>query len=140
MDKIKEGVSVKELESFARKYTVEGFIILSLIIATLSSGFGFFTGAGWSVVFAGIGAIISVAFPEAVWRIVKPLFNFTCKQDKATQIIVGVVRLIFAIFIPFLIFLEIAILGGIAFHLPPSEKAKFTKRKESTAKQKEEEK
>ena len=34
---IKEGVSVKELEQFARKYTNEAFLVFAIVIASLSS-------------------------------------------------------------------------------------------------------
>jgi hypothetical protein len=128
LNKIKEGVSVKEIESFARKYIIEGFLILALIIATLSSAFNFFTGPGWSVIFTGIGGIVSVAFPDHVMKIGRPLFNFLKKQEKTIQIIIGIVRLIFAIFIPFLLFLEIGLLAGLAFH--QNSKITFEKKEE----------
>jgi hypothetical protein len=62
-EKYKEGVSVEEIEKFARKYTNEVFLILSLIIATISSIFKFFTGPSWSLIFAGLLAIAGIAFP-----------------------------------------------------------------------------
>ena len=129
LNKIKEGVSVKEIESFARKYIIEGFLIHALIIATLSSAFDFFTGPGWSIIFTGIGGIVSVAFPDQVMKIGKPLFNFLKKQEKTIQIIIGIVRLIFAIFIPFLLFLEIGLLAGLAFH--QNSKITFEKKEEN---------
>jgi hypothetical protein len=128
LNKIKEGVSVKEIESFARKYIIEGFLILALIIATLSSAFDFFTGPGWSIIFTGVGGIVSVAFPDQVMKIGKPLFSFLKKQEKTIQIIIGIVRLIFAIFIPFLLFLEVGLLAGLAFH--QNSKISFEKKEE----------
>jgi CBS domain containing-hemolysin-like protein len=121
MDKLKDGVSVKELENFARRYMTEGFLILAIIIATLSSIFDFFTGAGWSVFFAGLGIIVSVAFPEHILKMIKPLNQFIKKQEKTVQIIVGIVRLIFAIFIPFIIFAEAGLLAGLAYHKFPHD-------------------
>ena len=65
-EKIKEGVSVQELESLARKYTTEVFLILAIFVASISSIFNFFTGAGWSIAFAGLGAIISLSIPGSI--------------------------------------------------------------------------
>jgi len=121
MDKFKEGVSVKELENFARRYMTEGFLILSIVIATLSSVFDFFTGPGWSVFFAGIGIIVSTAFPAQIHKLIKPLSQFLKKQEKTVQIIVGIVRLIFAIFIPFLLFAEAGLLAGLVYHRTPHD-------------------
>ena len=41
-EKLKEGVTVEELEKFARKYTTEVFIVFAIIIAAISSSFSFF--------------------------------------------------------------------------------------------------
>ncbi len=115
-EKLKEGISVREIETFARKYTVEGFLIFSIIIATFSSIFGFFTGYGWSLFFAGLGAIASIAFPAAMMNFEKKLFKLLTREEKVAQIAIGVVRIVLALFIPFVIFAEIGILAGSAFH------------------------
>ena len=115
-EKLKEGVSVHEIETFARKYTIEAFLILALIIATISSIFDFFTGPGWSLVFGGLGAIASIAFPEQVIKIEKKLFKIVTRKEKSAQIAVGIVRIVIALFLPFIIFAEIGLLAGSAFH------------------------
>lgn len=114
--KVKDGVSVEELETFARKYTTEVFLILAIIIAAISSIFNFFTEPGWSLSFTGIGAILSIAFPEPVVKIQKKIFALISKQEKAIQITIGVIRLIIALFIPFILFAEIGFLAGLGFH------------------------
>ncbi len=114
--KIKEGVSVEELETFARKYTTEVFLILAIIIASISSIFNFFTGPGWSLSLAGIGAILSIAFPEVVVRFQKKFFELISKQEKSLQITIGIARLILALFLPFVLFAEIGFLAGLGFH------------------------
>jgi len=116
VSKVKDGVSVEELETFARKYTTEVFLILAIIIASISSIFNFFTGPGWSLSFAGIGAILSIAFPEVVVKFQRKIFQLISKQEKAIQITIGVIRLIIALFIPFILFAEIGFLAGIGFH------------------------
>lgn len=125
-EKFKEGVSVEDIEKFARKYTNEVFLILSLIIATISSIFTFFTGPGWSLLFAGLLAIVGIAFPVHVEKIVKKIFKFQSKDDKTTIIIIGIVRIVLAIFIPFILFAEIGLLAGYSFHTVVKE-ISFTK-------------
>ena len=53
-DKLKEGVSVHEIESFARKHTSEVFPVLAIVIGSISSMFDFFTGAGFSIFFVAV--------------------------------------------------------------------------------------
>ena len=118
-DKLKEGVSIKELENFARKYTNEAFLIVALIIATLSSILDFFTGPVWTIGLAGVGAIVSLAFPDRVLKFEKKLFQFLSKQEKTTQLVIGIVRIVLSIFVPFVLFVELGLLSGIAFHLIP---------------------
>jgi len=129
-EKIKEGVSVEEIEKFARKYTNEVFLILSLIIATISSIFGFFTGPSWSLFFAGLLAIIGIALPVQVGKILKKMLKLQAKSEKSTIIIVGIVRIIFGVFIPFILFAELGLLAGYSFHTT-SRDFSYSKEKES---------
>lgn len=115
-DRFKEGVSVEEIEKFARKYTNEVFIILSLIIATISSIFGFFTGPSWSVFFMGLLTIIGLAMPDQVGAFVKKIIKLQSRAEKTLMVVIGIARIIFAIFIPFILFAELGILAGYAFH------------------------
>ena len=138
-EKIKEGVSVQELETFARKYTVEAFFILAIIIGSISSIFGFFTGAGWSIAFAGLGAIASVAFPESIIKFEKTYYAFVAKYEKTTQIAVGIIWLVIALFVPFILFAQIGLLSGIAFHHLSHKTAVKGKKEEESPKESEEE-
>jgi hypothetical protein len=115
-EKLKEGVSVQELENLARKYTVEVFFIFSIFIATISSIWGFFIGYTWSLLFFGIGSILSVAFPEPTLKFSKKLYKLFGRQDKPSQVAVGIVRIVLAIFLPLIIFAELGMLTGVAFH------------------------
>jgi hypothetical protein len=115
-EKFKEGVSVQELEKFARKYTTETFIIISVIIATISSTFHFFNGAGWSIVLGGIGAILSIALPAQIHQIEKLYFSFVTKQEQTAQIAIGIVQIVIALFVPFVIFAQLGMLAGLSFH------------------------
>jgi uncharacterized membrane protein len=115
-DKIKEGVSVHEIETFARKYTTEAFIILAIIIGATSSIFGFFTCAKTAIFFAAIGSIVSISFPDAILVFEKKYFEFVAKQEKPAQIAIGIVKIAIALFVPFITFAQIGLLAGVAFH------------------------
>ncbi len=109
-DKPKEGVSVKEIEAFAKKHRFEVFFCLVFILAC------FFTfvlwGPGWSIIAAAIGAIIGVLLAGKIMQFSKMVFSFVFKQEHTIQLVLGIVGLILAIFIPPLYFLLLGLHGG----------------------------
>lgn len=115
-DKLKEGVSVHELEGFARKHTTEVFSILAIIIGTISSSFDFFTGPKTTLFFLALSAIISVMFPVPVEKGLRQVYSFTFKQEKMTEIVLGSVRIVIALFVPFVYFSLIGLLAGTSYH------------------------
>lgn len=115
-NKLKEGVSVQEIEEFARKHTTEVFSVLALIIGAISSTFDFFTGPGWTIFFTALGAIVAIFFPAPIEKGLKQLYSFTFKQEKTTEIILGGVKIVIAIFVPFLYFGLLGLLAGTSFH------------------------
>jgi hypothetical protein len=116
VDKLKEGVSIDELEGFARRHTTEVFSVLALIIAAISSAFDFFTGPKLTIFFTTLGTLAAVFFPVPVEKGLKQLYAFTFKQEKMTEIILGCVRIVIAIFIPFIYFGLVGLLSGSAYH------------------------
>jgi hypothetical protein len=106
----KEGVSVKEIEAFAKKHRFEVFFCLAFILAC------FFTfvlwGPGWSVVGAAIGGILGVLLSSKLAPVSKSAFSFIFKQEPTIQLVLGIVGLILAIFIPPLYFLILGLHGG----------------------------
>lgn len=115
-EKLKEGVSVQELEDFARKHSTEVFTVVALVIASISSMFNFFTGPSWSIFFIAIGSILGIFFPTPVDRGLKQLYDFIFKQEKSTQLILGAVKIVIAIFIPFVLFGTMGLLAGTSYH------------------------
>ena len=115
-DRFKEGVSVQELEDFARKHTTAVFSLLALIVGAISSVFDFFTGPGWAIIFTALGSILAVFFPAPIEKGLKQFYNFTLKQDKTTEIILGGAKIVIAIFVPFLYFGMVGLLAGTSFH------------------------
>jgi hypothetical protein len=69
-------------------------------------------GGGWSIFFAMGGAILGIVFPSKTDSLMKMVFKFIFKQDKTIQIVLGAVSLILAIFLPFVIFLVVGLIGG----------------------------
>lgn len=115
-EKTRTGVSVEEIEGFAKKHTVEVFAIITVILATISSAWDFFTGPKLSLIIAGACVIIAMIFPKFIDNMFGKYFSFVRKQEKMSQIIIGVVKIVIAIFIPFVIFAFIGFLAGCCHH------------------------
>jgi len=113
-NKSKEGISVKEIEKFTKKHRFEVFFCLAFILAC------FFTfamwGAGWSIIAATIGAVVGILLSERVTNFSKSSFRFIFKQEKTTQVVLGIVFLVLAIFLPPLYFLLLGVHGGKDLH------------------------
>ena len=116
VDKLKEGVSVHELEGFASKHTTEVFSAIAIIIGAISSSYDFFTGPKLTILFLALGALVALFFPAPVEKGLKQLYSFTFKQEKMTEIILGAVKIVIAIFIPFLYFGLLGLLAGTSYH------------------------
>ena len=115
MDGKKEGVSVKEIEEFAKKHRFEVFFCLLFLLAALFSLWGTFS-VGWSILLGMAGAIVGVVFPGKTDPLIKKILQFALNQDKIIQIIFGVVALLLACIFPFLIFLVVGAVGGRAVY------------------------
>lgn len=108
--KLKEGMSVQELENFGKRYRFEIIFILYFLLATLLT-FLFF-GATWSIFLAGVGGILGVWLPSKVEKIFKAAFQFIYKQEKVTRLILAVVGAAVSFFLPPLIFFFMGLMGG----------------------------
>ncbi len=116
MDKIKEGVSVQEVEDFARKYTTEVFSVLAIAIGSISSMYDFFTGPKMTIFFIAVGVILGIFFPAPIEKGLKQFYSFSFKQEKTTQLILGLVKVIIGLFIPFVLFGFMGLLAGTSYH------------------------
>ena len=116
VDKIKEGVSVQEVEDFARKYTMEVFSVLAIVIGAISGMYDFFTGPKMTILFVAIGVMLGVFCPAPVERGLKQFYNFSYKQEKMTQMVLGCVKIVIGLFIPFILFGVIGLLAGTSYH------------------------
>lgn len=105
----KEGISVKEIENFAKNNRFKLFLCLAFLLACFFS-FVFFS--KWSLILAAVGGILGVLMPSKVEGLVEKIRFFCEKQENVTQLILGCVGLILSIFLPFLTFLALGAAGG----------------------------
>ena len=114
-DKVKQGVSVQEVEDFARKYTWEVFTVVVIVAALLSGLFNWFLGGpGLCLLLLAVGAILGTLAPVPVEHILKRCSHFIRKQERITQIVLGVVQVVVAIFVPCVVFGVMGLMAGTA--------------------------
>ncbi|MDN3508242.1 MAG: hypothetical protein P0S94_04910 [Simkaniaceae bacterium] len=113
-DKLKEGVSVQEIENFGKKYRLELFFCIIFILATFFSRFLY--GLGWSVFLAGIGGIIGIWIPKKIERATIGCFRFLRRQKSMTRWILAGVCFVLSVFLPPLVFAIIGLVAGHALH------------------------
>lgn len=109
-DKPKEGMTVREIETFAKKHRFEVFFVIAFILACFFSFVMF--GPGWAIIAATIGTLIGVLLSGKVMYMHKRILHFVFKQELTTQIVIAIVCFILAIFIPPLFFLILGLHGG----------------------------
>ena len=112
-NKLKEGVSVKEIENFTKKHRFEVFFCLAFVLACFFS-FVFFS--SWTVIIATLGAILGVVAPAKLDMMLKTAFAFVFKQEQVVQLVLGVVGLILSIFLPPVIFFVVGVSGDKYLH------------------------
>lgn len=108
-DNLKDGISVKEIETFAKNNRFKLFLCLSILLACFFS-FVFF--AAWSIILAAVGGILGVFFPLKIESFMGKVQTFCAKQEATTQLVLGGVSLILAIFLPPLVFFTLGCAGG----------------------------
>ena len=109
-EKKKEGVSVKELEGYAKKHRFELFFCILFVLASLFTLI--FWGPTISIFLAGIGGIISVFFPHKVEDIAHKMAGKLFSKEGTTQLIIGIAAFILAMFVAPLIFLLMGLHAG----------------------------
>ncbi len=110
----KEGVTVKEIENFSKKYRFQIFFCIAFVLASFFS-FVFF-GPAWSIYLAGLGAVVAIWIPQKIGKAVHGTFRFCLKQEKITRIVIACAGVVISIFLPPIIFLCIGLMAGRGFH------------------------
>lgn len=108
--KIREGVSVKEIEGFAKKYRFEVFFCIALILAWFFSMVFF---EGWSFPFIVLGGVLGLVWAVKIEGLLKKAFAFFSKQEDMTQLVLAGAGLILSVFLPFLLFFLLGLSGGL---------------------------
>jgi len=114
--KKQEGISVKELEGFVKRYRFEVFIVALFVLAGVF-GMGLIWSATWSVALTAIGGIIGGLLPQKILKMSHSIMGFFFRQDKNTQLIIAGVILVLAILICPLIFFIAGLHAGKTLHL-----------------------
>ncbi len=119
-NKNKEGISVKELEGFVKKYRCEVFLVAMFVLACIF-GLGLIWSPYWSVLFAALGGVIGAILPQMVVRVSTSMLGFVLKQDQNTQLILAGVILVLSILVCPLVFLLMGLHAGKTLHLAIKE-------------------
>lgn len=101
-----EGISIKEIEEYAKKNKFPVALALGILLACLFSIFLAMTKL--SIIVLALGALTGIFLPGKIAFASKKLYSFLGKQEKTTQLVIGSVFLVIAIFFPPAIF---AIMG-----------------------------
>lgn len=117
----KEGVSIKEIESFAKNHRFEVFFCLLFLLACLSGLFEIVFKTRWNILLLFAGAILSIFMPKSVDGLLKKTFQFVFRQDKTIQMVFGIVSLIIALFFPIAIFFLLGVAGGYFLYQKANE-------------------
>ncbi|MDE3055195.1 MAG: hypothetical protein KGI80_00645 [Verrucomicrobiota bacterium] len=116
VNKMKDGLSIHDIENFTSKNATQVLTVIALVVAGISSIFNFFTGPKLSVFFLVVGTLLAIFFPLASEKGLKQFYTFTFKQEKVTELIFGSMKILVALFIPFLYFGFIGLLAGTSYH------------------------
>ncbi len=109
-----EGLSVKEIEQFAKKHRFEVFFCLLFILASFFS-FLFF-GTGWATLLTMVGSVAGILVGAQVEQIFTKVLAFVFRQERTTQLVLAGVSLLVAILLPPIIFLTLGAVGGQSIH------------------------
>lgn len=113
-NKLKDGVSIKEIEEFTKKHRFEVILCAAFVLACLFSFVMW--GPGKAIFAAMIGAVGGILLSGKVEYYSKKTFQFVFKHEKTTQLVLGAVFLLLAVFLPPLYFLVLGLHGGKSIH------------------------
>lgn len=106
-----EGVSVKEIEQFAKRNRFEVFFAALFVLASLFSLFMY--NSTFTILSCLIGAIIGVFFPKQVLAVCRKIYEFVFKQERITQMVLAGCTIVVGIFLSPVIFLFLSAAGAM---------------------------
>ena len=108
----KEGFTVKELQQKGKKYSVE---IALVVIFALTAIFTLVWGGAmmvWSIILSMVLAIVGALLPNAMDRFSKASMDFLFGKQPIIGIVITIVFIILAIFIPVIPFAVLGLIAG----------------------------
>lgn len=117
-NKLKDGMSIREIEEFAKKNRFDVFLCVLFFIACV---FAFVWGTGWSVIAAFLGTGLGILCSNKIEVFSKKGVLFLLKQESTTQIVLAVVLLVLAVALPLIYFFILGAQGGRSLHKLTSE-------------------
>ena len=115
-EKVKESIPVEKIEKFSRKYATEVFSAAALIVGAISALSHFFSGPALTIFFTVLGSILGIFFPDQIDRGLQWLYNFSFRQQKAAQTILGILEIAIGFFLPFVLYGLVGLLAGSSYH------------------------
>jgi len=106
----KDGISVREIESFGKNYRLEIFFSGLFFVASICS-FLIFSPA-WSIYALGLGGILGAVLGKHVSRLILGMFHFCMTQQKPTKLAIAAVAFVLAVLVPPVCFLGFGLLAG----------------------------
>lgn len=114
MDKMKESLS--GLERFANRHLVETLTWGAFVLSIFSAWSGLFIGTlGWCLLFLIAGVGVGVFFPRNVDHVLKKIYSFSGSSKQLTPIVAEVIKIIVALFLPFIYLGFAGVMAGTAF-------------------------
>lgn len=113
---MKESIPVEKIEKFRRKYATEVFSAAALIVGAISSLSHFFSGPALTIFFTVLGTILGIFFPDQIDRALKWVYNFSFRQQKPAQTVLGILEIAIGFFLPFVLYGLVGLLAGSAYH------------------------
>lgn len=109
--------SLPEFQRYARSHLSELMTIGSILLASISSWYGTFWGsAGWSFFMFSIAMAVGVLIPNHADKILKQIYRILTQRSKTGELVLGIVKMLIAIAIPWVIFAIVGILAGESYH------------------------
>jgi uncharacterized membrane protein len=113
-EKLKQ--NIPDVGRFARRHLSQTLTTLALLIGAFSAWKGFFVGGAFiTLFFLAAGAALGIFLPTRVDEALKKVFQALHKKNKASEIVIGMIKIVMALFVPFVFFGFIGVFAGSAY-------------------------
>lgn len=110
------GNKASNLGRFAHKHTVEVLTAVAVLIGAFSAWTHLFWGTlSWSMLFLVVGSIVGLFWAYPVDHLMKKIYRVSGGQNRMMMLVAEGIKILIALFIPFLYFAFIGLMGGTAY-------------------------